>query len=127
MANADHVELLRRGAAVWNAWRGEHDLIPDLSEASLRGLDLSRFDLSRADLRGADLRGVRCDDANLSGAHLEGANLFKAVLEGADLTGAFLFGVRFLNCAQLIVAREWQSTFRDDALACGAAIPERQA
>jgi uncharacterized protein YjbI with pentapeptide repeats len=64
---------------------------------------------------------------SLSGAHLEGANLFKAVLEGADLTGAFLFGAQFLNCAQLIVAREWQSAFRDDALACGAAIPERPA
>jgi uncharacterized protein YjbI with pentapeptide repeats len=124
MANADHVDLLRRGAEVWNAWRAEHDGTPDLSEASLRGLDLSRFDLSRADLRGADLRGVRCYHTNLSGAHLEGANLFKAVLEGADLTGAFLFNVQFLNCAQLIVAREWESTFRDDALACGAAIPE---
>jgi uncharacterized protein YjbI with pentapeptide repeats len=124
MANADHVDLLRRGAEVWNAWRAEHDATPDLSEASLRGLDLSRFDLSRADLRGADLRGVRCYHTNLSGAHLEGANLFKAVLEGADLTGAFLFNAQFLNCAQLIVAREWESTFRDDALACGAAIPE---
>jgi uncharacterized protein YjbI with pentapeptide repeats len=70
---------------------------------------------------------VRCYDTNLSGAHVEGANLFKAVLEGADLAGAFLFDVQFFNCAQLIVAREWQSTFRDDALACGAAIPERRA
>jgi uncharacterized protein YjbI with pentapeptide repeats len=70
---------------------------------------------------------VRCYDTNLSGAHVEGANLFKAVLEGAGLAGAFLFDVQFLNCAQLIVAREWQSTFRDDALACGAAIPERRA
>jgi uncharacterized protein YjbI with pentapeptide repeats len=127
MANADHVDLLGRGAEVWNAWRAEHDAIPDLSEASLRGLDLSRFDLSRAELRRADLRGVRCHDTNLSGAHLEGANLFKAVLEGADLTGAFLFNVQFLNCAQLIVAREWESAFRDDALACGVAIPERPA
>jgi Pentapeptide repeats (8 copies) len=39
---------------------------PDLSEASLRGLDLSRCDLSRADLRGADLRGVRCYGFHLS-------------------------------------------------------------
>ena len=117
MSNPDHLELLRRGAAVWNAWRAEHDAVPDLSEASLRGLELSRFDLSRADLRGADLRGVTCYDTNFSGAHLE----------GADLAGAFLFDVRFLNCAQLIVAREWQLTFRDDALACGAAIPERRA
>jgi hypothetical protein len=30
-----------------------------------------------------------------------------------------------LNCAQLIVAQNWQSAFRDDALACGASIPDR--
>jgi uncharacterized protein YjbI with pentapeptide repeats len=51
--------------------------------------------------------------------------LFKAVLDGADLAGAFLNGAQFLNCAQLIVTRNWQSAFRDDALACGASIPDR--
>ena len=63
-------------------------------------------------------------EANLSGAHLEGANLFKAVLDGADHSGAFLYGAQFLNRGQLAVARNWQSAFRDDALACGAAIPD---
>jgi uncharacterized protein YjbI with pentapeptide repeats len=125
MAKVDHVELLRRGAAVWNAWRVEHEATPDLSEAPLRGLDLSGFNLSRADLRHADLRGATCRDTNLSGAHLEHANLFKAVLDGADLAGAFLLSVQFLNCGQLVVARNWQSAFRDDELGCGAAIPER--
>ena len=99
---------------------------PDLSHASLRGLDLSGCDLSRTDLGGADLRGTNFDGANLSGARLEGANLFKAVLDDADLTGAFLYGVQFLNCAQLVVARNWQSVFRDDVLACGASIPNRK-
>jgi uncharacterized protein YjbI with pentapeptide repeats len=61
----------------------------------------------------------------LSNAHLDGANLFKAVLDGADLAGAFLNGAQFLNCAQLIVTRSWQSALRDDALACGASIPDR--
>jgi uncharacterized protein YjbI with pentapeptide repeats len=61
----------------------------------------------------------------LSGARLDGANVFKAVLDGADLAGAFLNGVQFLNCAQLVVTRNWQSAFRDDALACGASIPDR--
>ena len=63
---------------------------------------------------------------NLSGAHLDGTNFFKAVLDRADLSGAFLNGAQFLNCAQLIVAQNWQSAFRDDALACGAAIPNRK-
>ena len=126
MANAEHVALLGRGAAAWQAWRAEHgDETPDLSAAALRGLDLSGFDLSGADLRDADLRGATCRDTNLAGAHLERANLFKAVLDGADLTGAFLHGAQFLNCAQLVVTRNWPSAFRDAALGCGAAIPER--
>lgn len=126
MASDDHVALLKRGAAAWNAWRAGHDAPPDLAEAPLRGLDLSGFDLSWADLRGADLRGTRCCGTNLRDARLEGANLFKAVLNEADLAGAFLYGAQFLNCAQLIAARNWQSTFRDDALGCGAAIPQRK-
>src|SRR5690349_24870309 len=125
MAKDEHVAMLDRGAAVWNEWRADRDETPDLSRAGLRGLDLSGFDLSRADLRGADLRGTNMSGAVLSGAHLDGANFFKAVLDGADLAGAFLNGAQFLNCAQLIVTRNWQSAFRDDALACGAVIPDR--
>ena len=123
MPNADHIAVLERGAAIWNAWRGEQKEAPDLSGAGLRGLDLSGFNLSHADLRGADLRGTNLSQANLSRAHLERANLFKAILDGADLAGAFLYEVQFLNCAQLLVTRNWQSAFRDDVLACGAPIP----
>ena len=125
MPNDEHVSILRRGAATWNAWRAEQNQTPDLSEAGLRGLDLTGFDLSHADLRGADLRGTNLGQANLSGAHLERANMFKAVLDGADLARAFLYGAQFLNCAQLVVTRNWQSAFRDDALACGASIPDK--
>jgi uncharacterized protein YjbI with pentapeptide repeats len=125
MPNDEHVAMLARGAAAWNEWRAKHDEVPDLSRTGLRGLDLSGFDLSEADLRGADLRGTNLSGANLSVAHLEAANFFKAMLDGADLAGAFLYGAQFLNCAQLIVTRSWQSAFRDDALACGASIPDR--
>ena len=125
MANDEHIAMLGRGAAAWNEWRTEQDETPDLSRAGLRGVDLSGFDLSGADLRGADLRGTNLGGANLSSAHLNGANFFKVVLDGADLAGAFLNGAQFLNCAQLIVAQNWQSAFRDDALACGASIPDR--
>jgi uncharacterized protein YjbI with pentapeptide repeats len=123
MAEDEHVAMLRRGAEPWDEWRANRDEVPDLSGAGLRGLDLSGFDLSEADLRGADLRGTNLSGANLSGARLDGANVFKAVLDGADLAGAFLNGVQFLNCAQLVVTRNWQSAFRDEALACGASIP----
>src|ERR1700747_2170464 len=124
MANEQHVAMLGRGAAAWNAWRAEQNETPDLSRAGLRGLDLSGFDLSRADLRGADLRGTNLSGANLSGAHLDGANFFKAVLDDADIAGATLNGAQFLNCAQLIVAQNWQSAFRDDVLAYGASVPD---
>ena len=46
--------------------------------------------------------------------------------DGADLAGAFLNGAQFLICAQLVGARNWQSAFRDETLACGASIPDRQ-
>jgi uncharacterized protein YjbI with pentapeptide repeats len=127
MANDEHVILLRRGAGAWNSWRAERDETPDLSQAGPRGMDLSGLDLSRADLRGADLRGTNLSQANLSGANLEGANLFKTVLDGADLAGAVLLGAQFLNFAQLVVTRNWQSAFREEALACGASIPDRKA
>ena len=121
MPDEEHLAVLRRGAAAWNAWRGQRN-DPDLSRAALRGLDMSGFDLSRVDLRGADLRGANCSGANLAGARMEGANLFKAVLEG----GAFLHDAQFLNCAQLVVTRNWQTAFRDDTLGCGVPIPPRQ-
>src|SRR5882724_7169009 len=74
---------------------------------------------------GGDLRGTNLCAADLSGARLEGASFFKAVLDGADLAGAYLDGAQFLNCAQLIVTRNWQSAYRDETLACGAAVPDR--
>jgi uncharacterized protein YjbI with pentapeptide repeats len=125
MPEDDYVAVLGRGAAAWNAWRAEHDEVPDLSEAALRGLDLTGFDLSQANLRGADLRGTKLCDADLSGAPLERANFFKAALDGADLAGAYLDGAQYLNCAQLVVTRNWQSAFRDETLACGAPVPNR--
>jgi uncharacterized protein YjbI with pentapeptide repeats len=125
MPKDEHVAVLLRGVAAWNAWRAESNEAPDLSQAGLRGLDLSGFDLSRVDLRGADLRGTSFNGANLAGAHLAGAKLFRAVLNGADLDGAFLYGAQFLNCAQLVATRKWRSAFRDDALACGASVPDR--
>jgi uncharacterized protein YjbI with pentapeptide repeats len=125
MPKDEHVAVLARGAAQWNAWRAERDEAPDLSQAALRGLDLTGFDLSRADLRSADLRGTKLHSADLSGARLEAANFFKAELDGADLAGAHLDGAQFLNCAQLIVTRNWQSAYRDETLACGAAVPDK--
>jgi uncharacterized protein YjbI with pentapeptide repeats len=124
MADDTHLAVLKQGADAWNEWRAAHaDTPPDLSDASLRGLDLAKVDLPGADLCKADLRGTNLSGAVLVGANLAGANLFKAVLDGADLSGASLIGARFLNCAQLVTTRNWQSASRDSDLACGAPIP----
>lgn len=124
MADATQLALLKQGVDAWNEWRAAHARIrPDLSSASLRGFTLARADLSGADLRKADLRGAILSGAELTGADLAGANLFKAVLDGADLDGANLIGARFLNCAQLVTARNWPLALRDPDLACGAPLP----
>ncbi len=126
MANNEQMDLLKRGTQAWNAWRAEQtEATIDLSGGALRGLDLEGADLSGADLRRADLRGANLSGANLRAARLEGANLFKAIIEGADLNDADLRGVQFLQCPQLESARNWQSAYRDEDLACGAAIPSR--
>ncbi len=126
MANNQQMELLKQGPQAWNAWRAEQtEASVDLSGAALRGLDLEGADLSGADLKDADLRGANLSGANLKGAHLDGANLFNVLIDGADLNEADLRGVQFLQCPQLVAARNWQSAYRDQDLACGAAIPNR--
>ena len=118
MANPEHVDILRQGVEVWNAWREEHpDIQPDLSEADLRQAslrevnfwetnlwganisfaDLSDALLSGADLGGSDLSSTHLSNADLSGAHLSGADLNSADLSGADFSGAMVLGTVFGN------------------------------
>ena len=126
MANNQQTDLLKQGAQAWNAWRAEQtEATVELSGGALRGLDLEGADLSGADLRRADLRGANLSGAKLMDARLEGANLFKVNIEGADLNEADIRGVQFLQCPQLQSAHNWQSAYRDEDLACGAAIPSR--
>src|SRR5260370_37200774 len=124
MARQVQLAMVKQGADAWNAWRAAHAGTPaDLANASLRGLDLARANLAGADCREAALRGTNLGGATLSDANLAGANFFKSVLDAADLAGANLIGARFLNCARLATARNWQSAFRDPDLACGAPVP----
>ncbi len=124
MAAETHLAMLKQGVGAWNEWRAAHaDTRTDLSNVSLRGLNLAKVDLTGADLRNTDLRGTVLSDATLIGTNLTSANFFKAALDGADLSGANLIGAQFLDCAQLMTTRHWQSAFRDSDLACGAPIP----
>jgi uncharacterized protein YjbI with pentapeptide repeats len=71
MANPEHLDLLRQGVDVWNAWRSKEPSIrPDLTWANLR----------EADLNGTDLNGAYLDGAHLSRAYLNDANLLAANL-----------------------------------------------
>lgn len=59
----------------------------NLSNARLRGLDLSNANLVGANLAGADLRGSILVGADLTLANLQRARLNGAILNGANLSG----------------------------------------
>ena len=67
MANDEHVAILKKGVAAWNAWRSENlNIRPDLGKADLREAKLGKapleypfgVNLVQANLSGADLRGL---------------------------------------------------------------------
>lgn len=88
MANPEHVEILKQGVEVWNAWRRENPTVtPDLRDANLRGADLRNASLYQTFLTGADLR-----DADLSRADLRSTVLREAQLSGARVIEVFLSG-----------------------------------
>jgi hypothetical protein len=131
MANTKHVNLIKRGVAAWNAWRGESpDITPDLSgavlrtahlsEANLSGADLREADLKEADLSGTNLNAANLRKANLSRANLNAANLRDANLSRANLNEAYLIVANLsgadLNEVDLSEARIWGTTFSDNDL-----------
>src|SRR5215813_10655163 len=106
MANEEHVAILKKGVATWNAWRRKNPAIrPDLSGANLGEpdpvLEEKRYEEERqkrkreARLVAADLSGADLSGANLSRALLLEANLTKAKIAGADLREARLGGTVF--------------------------------
>jgi hypothetical protein len=115
MANAKHVELVRKGAQAIGEWRRANPGVRlDLSGADMSGANLSEAklglaDLTDADLSGADLSAAKLSDAdlwqaNLSGANLSRAYLRRAALRWADLSGANLDWAN-LNWADLLSAK----------------------
>jgi uncharacterized protein YjbI with pentapeptide repeats len=91
MANPKHLEILKQGAKVWNAWRDENPNIrPNLSFASLYKTDLGGMNFSNAKLNYATLLDTNLDGANLNEARLVRANLSRASLNYASLIRAKL-------------------------------------
>ena len=109
MADPKHLALLRQGVDLWNEWReNNYGIIPDLSGADLRGVNLVGADLSRANFHQANL-----SHANLFGVDLGAANLSAANLGAANLSGVFLNKANLrqanLRRTQLWVAQLFQA------------------
>lgn len=91
MVNSEHLSILRRGVERWNQWRGERpDISPDLSQSTLKGMNLSGANLRFADLNCAVFQETPLDLADLCGANLGYAILSQATLNKACLSFADL-------------------------------------
>ena len=108
-----HCKKLMEGLEVWNKWRNENEVLPDLEGADFAGVNLSSFNLSGSNLRGTNLEGANLKGVDLEIANLRGANLREAILTGAscysaDFKGANLEGASLrrasLNEANIIAA-----------------------
>ena len=89
MANPEHVEVIKKGTAVWNQWRIEHpEIEPDLADADLSAMKLNDANFCDTDLRGADLTHTDFRGANLVRADLRAANINKASFNLAKLSEA---------------------------------------
>ena len=93
-ADAEHVEMLRRGPRSWNAWREQNPTtLPNLtglrlsaSERQMGVMNGGPINLASARMRRAYLRFATLSGANLAGANLAGADLTDARLDGAPIS-----------------------------------------
>ena len=77
------------------AYPNVEDHYPNLDDADLAGVDLSRLQLEYASLKRADLRGAVLEDTNLSGAALNDADLTNTTrTRGANLTATTMYFAR---------------------------------
>jgi hypothetical protein len=89
MADQEQVAKLREWPEAWNRWRKEHpEIVPDLSEADLRGVNLRLANLSRVNLSRANLSWANVNEANLSGADLHQVYLLETILSNTNLREA---------------------------------------
>jgi len=68
---------------------------------------------------------IHCDDVTVEGAYLA-ARLGLSVSQlMTEMRRGIIYSVVERGMGELVVARNWSLAFRDDALGCGAAIPDR--
>jgi Pentapeptide repeats (8 copies) len=98
MANPEHLELLRQGVDVWNAWRAKEPFVrPDLRWVDLSGTRLNGANLTEADLSGANLSAANLGRAILSEANFSWALLVETNLVDATLTDCRIYGISAWN------------------------------
>jgi len=111
MANPEHVAMLKRGAADWNAWRtAAGPVMPDLREADFSNADLAGANLANAQLHDAHFEGAQMNGVDLYGARLYGTRLEYASLQNASLPYAEFMGA-VLQSASLSGAKGHDATF----------------
>ncbi len=114
MGSRSQIEIAKQGRAALSKWRQANpDVLLNLSEADLVGVNLRGANLKRADLTGAcfqeaDLVGAQLTEADLTRADLRGAKLVKAdfysakllraTLAGADASGAYFRRAEMTQC-----------------------------
>ena len=87
MASTEQMRLIGQGVASFNKWRDENpEIVIDLADEDMHGMDLRNINLSHAILDGADLSYALLDNANLSFAKLRKANLSHAQMDKVDLS-----------------------------------------
>src|ERR1043165_796634 len=110
MANPEHVEILKAGAAVWNAWihkrfeelqkKKKFEYVPPwkLTRAQPADCaDLTGYDFQAADLTGFDFSQTNLNDANLNDAILVNSTFVGASLKKTSLQHAILKHSTFLH------------------------------
>ena len=131
MADQDHLDIVKKGAAAWNEWRrANHGLTPDLTGASLSGyqlgnlrlanVDLSLSTLKKTNLRGSDFWRTDLNLSDLSGADVSRSYFGRSHLHAARFCGADMSATRFvgtdLSGADLSHAKIFSAHFIDSDL-----------
>lgn len=96
MSNPEHIDLLRQGPEVWNAWRAEHlSVHPDFAGADLKEMELSGAEFSNKNMREFP-HNEQQQIYNIEG-RLDRWRLDNPKVE-PDFSGADLRGTNFSNC-----------------------------
>lgn len=98
MASEVHLAQLMKGVDNWNSWRqSSQDVLPDLSDAILSGLNLRGANFFKANLRYANVGNTDLSDADFSQAELIRANFSDARIIGTKFVKANLLKANLFN------------------------------